>query len=55
LNLVAVREEQGLRPGGFGVMLAKKLVDEVVYNEQGNDVLPVKYVDLFLPRVKQDP
>jgi DNA-binding response OmpR family regulator len=46
LNLVAVREEQGLRPGGFGVMLAKKLVDEVVYNEQGNDVLLVKYIDL---------
>jgi anti-sigma regulatory factor (Ser/Thr protein kinase) len=41
---IAVREEQGLRPGGFGVMLAKKLVDEVVYSEDGNDVLLVKYV-----------
>ena len=36
---------------GFGVMLAKKLVDEVVYNEKGNDVLLVKYVDL--PRESQ--
>ena len=45
LSHVAVREQQGLRPGGFGVMLAKKLVDEVVYNEQGNDALLVKYVD----------
>jgi DNA-binding response OmpR family regulator len=53
LNLVAVREEQGLRPGGFGVMLAKKLVDEVVYNEQGNDVLLVKYVDLPCSRESQ--
>jgi hypothetical protein len=24
-----VREEQGLRPGGFGIMIAKKLVDEI--------------------------
>jgi len=38
------REQQGLRPGGFGLMMAKKLVDELVYNEQGNDVLLVKYL-----------
>jgi len=43
---IAVREEQGLRPGGFGVMMARKLVDELIYNEQGNDVLLVKYLDL---------
>ena len=41
---LAVREEQGLRPGGFGVMLAKKLVDEVVYSEKGNDVLLIKHL-----------
>jgi DNA-binding response OmpR family regulator len=41
---IAVREEQGLRPGGFGVMLAKKLVDEVIYSENGNDVLLIKYL-----------
>jgi DNA-binding response OmpR family regulator len=46
LNHMVAREQQGLRPGGFGVMLAKKLVDEVVYSEEGNDVLLVKYVDL---------
>ena len=39
-----VREEQGLRPGGFGLMMAKKLVDELIYNEQGNDVLLIKYL-----------
>src|SRR5215469_17658007 len=39
-----VREEQGLRPGGFGLMMAKKLVDELIYNEQGNDVLLIKYI-----------
>ena len=46
---IAVREEQGLRPGGFGVMMAKRLVDELIYNEQGNDVLLVKYLDLGAP------
>jgi DNA-binding NarL/FixJ family response regulator len=46
LHCLAVREQQGLRPGGFGVMLSKKLVDEVVYNEKGNDVLLVKYLNL---------
>jgi CheY-like chemotaxis protein/anti-sigma regulatory factor (Ser/Thr protein kinase) len=41
---LAVRETQGLRPGGFGLLLAKKLVDELIYSEHGNDVLLVKYV-----------
>jgi CheY-like chemotaxis protein/anti-sigma regulatory factor (Ser/Thr protein kinase) len=45
LGHVAVREAQGLRPGGFGLLLAKKLVDEIIYSEQGNEVLLVKYVD----------
>ena len=42
---MTVREEQGLRPGGFGLLLAKKMVDELIYSEQGNDVLLVKYID----------
>jgi len=42
---LAVREAQGLRSGGFGLLLAKKLVDELIYSEQGNDVLLVKYVE----------
>ncbi|HUL34074.1 MAG TPA: ATP-binding protein [Candidatus Eisenbacteria bacterium] len=42
---IAVREEQGLRPGGFGLLLARKLVDELIYSEHGNDVLLVKYID----------
>jgi len=41
---LAVRESQGLRPGGFGLLLAKNLVDELIYSERGNDVLLVKYV-----------
>jgi CheY-like chemotaxis protein len=42
---VSMREEQGLRPGGYGVLLAQKLVDELIYDEKGNDVLLIKYLD----------
>jgi anti-sigma regulatory factor (Ser/Thr protein kinase) len=42
---VAVREARGLRPGGFGLLMSKNLVDELIYNEKGNDVLLVKYLD----------
>src|SRR6266853_659742 len=38
------REKQGLRPGGYGVLIAKHLVDELVYSEKGNEVLLVKYL-----------
>ena len=41
----AYRETQGFRPGGYGVLLAKELVDEVIYDEKGNDVLLIKYLD----------
>jgi anti-sigma regulatory factor (Ser/Thr protein kinase) len=40
------REAKGLRPGGYGVLLSQKLVDELIYNEKGNEVLLVKYVDV---------
>ncbi|HXJ91747.1 MAG TPA: ATP-binding protein [Terriglobia bacterium] len=39
-----VRSEQGMRPGGFGILLAQQLVDQLVYNETGNEVLMVKYL-----------
>ena len=42
---MAVRDAKGMRPGGFGVMLAKHLVDDLVYSEKGNEVLLVKYLD----------
>lgn len=35
-----------MRPGGFGVLLAQRLVDQVVYNEQGNEVMLIKYLNL---------
>jgi CheY-like chemotaxis protein len=45
LQHMAVREAKGLRAGGFGMLMAKNLVDELLYNEQGNEVLLVKYLD----------
>jgi DNA-binding response OmpR family regulator len=48
---MAVREDQGLRPGGFGMLLAKKLVDELIYDEKGNDVVLVKYLDPPTPPI----
>jgi anti-sigma regulatory factor (Ser/Thr protein kinase)/ActR/RegA family two-component response regulator len=38
------RNDEGMRPGGYGVMLAKNLVDELVYGEKGNEVLLIKYL-----------
>jgi len=37
-----VREQKGIRPGGFGILMARSLVDDLVYNEKGNEVLLVK-------------
>jgi len=39
------REEKGLRPGGFGLMLVHAKVDELLYNEARNEVVFVKYLD----------
>jgi two-component system, OmpR family, response regulator len=42
---IAMREELGLRPGGYGIQLAKSLVDELIYNEARNEVVMVKYLN----------
>jgi CheY-like chemotaxis protein len=39
-----VREEKGLRPGGFGLMTVQASVDELLYNEKRNEVVFVKYL-----------
>jgi CheY-like chemotaxis protein/anti-sigma regulatory factor (Ser/Thr protein kinase) len=39
---IELRNELGLREGGFGIMLARGLVDEFKYNERGNEVTLVK-------------
>jgi DNA-binding response OmpR family regulator len=40
-----VREEEGLRPGGFGILIAREMVDEMIYNERHNEVVLLKYLD----------
>ncbi len=39
------REVKGLRPGGFGLLVAKAMVDELIYNEAQNEVVLIKYLD----------
>jgi len=39
------REAQGLRPGGYGVLIARHFVDDLIYDEKGNDVLLIKYLN----------
>lgn len=39
-----VRKEKGLRPGGFGLVLARANADELLYNEAHNEVVFVKYL-----------
>jgi anti-sigma regulatory factor (Ser/Thr protein kinase) len=45
LRHVGHREAENLRPGGFGVLLARNSVDELIYNGKGNEVVMIKYVD----------
>jgi len=39
------RQKKGLRPGGFGLLMTKASVDELLYNEAQNEVVFVKYLD----------
>jgi len=41
---IQFRAGAGKRPGGFGILMTRNLVDELVYNERGNAVLFVKYL-----------
>jgi DNA-binding response OmpR family regulator len=40
-----VREEKGIRPGGFGLLMVRESADELLYNEKRNEVVFVKYLD----------
>jgi anti-sigma regulatory factor (Ser/Thr protein kinase) len=39
------REQQGMRAGGYGMLLAAGTVDELIYNETGNEVILIKYLE----------
>lgn len=38
-----VRDAAGMRPGGFGILTAQGIVDELIYSEVGNEVLLIKH------------
>jgi CheY-like chemotaxis protein len=38
------RASLGMRPGGFGILLTRALVDELIYNEKGNEALLIRYL-----------
>jgi anti-sigma regulatory factor (Ser/Thr protein kinase) len=39
------RQEEGMRPGGYGLLVAAGTVDELIYSDIGNEVLLIKYMD----------
>ena len=45
------RQATGLPPGGYGILLARHMVDEVIYGEHGNDVLLIKYLSPVPPQM----
>jgi anti-sigma regulatory factor (Ser/Thr protein kinase) len=38
------RERGGLRPGGFGLLIARQVVDEMIHSERGNEVILIKHL-----------
>lgn len=55
LSHLTHREAEGKRPGGFGMLLTAKLVDEVHYNERGNEVFLVKHLDKLKEKKRSAP
>jgi CheY-like chemotaxis protein len=41
---MTVRDERGIRPGGFGIAMTRTMADELIYNEAQNEVIFVKYL-----------
>jgi anti-sigma regulatory factor (Ser/Thr protein kinase)/CheY-like chemotaxis protein len=39
------RDALGLPPGGYGILLSRHLVDELIHNEKGNEVVLIKYLE----------
>ena len=43
-RVAIVRDELGMRPGGFGIAMARAIADELLYNEAQNEVVLIKYL-----------
>lgn len=44
-QVAVVRDRLGMRPGGFGIAMARAIADELLYNEAQNEVVLIKYLD----------
>ena len=44
LGMARTRAEHGLRPGGFGLLITRQVVDEVIHNERANEVILIKHL-----------
>ena len=42
---IETREAENMRPGGFGMLIASHSVDEVIYSQNGNEVILIKHFD----------
>jgi anti-sigma regulatory factor (Ser/Thr protein kinase)/CheY-like chemotaxis protein len=40
-----IRLADNIRPGGFGMLITSRAVDEVIYNQKGNEVILLKHLD----------
>jgi DNA-binding response OmpR family regulator len=41
---LALRQQMGIRPGGFGLLMTKSFADELIYSAKGNEVILIKYL-----------
>jgi CheY-like chemotaxis protein len=41
---VNIRDQLGIRPGGFGIAMIRAMADELLYNEAQNEVIFIKYL-----------
>ena len=41
---VSYRDSQGIRPGGYGLLMAQRIMDDMVFSEKGNEVVLIKYL-----------
>ena len=42
---MAVRDQLGIRPGGYGIAMTRAIADELLYNEAQNEVIFIKYLN----------
>jgi anti-sigma regulatory factor (Ser/Thr protein kinase)/DNA-binding NarL/FixJ family response regulator len=44
LAVAEARAGSGMRPGGFGLLITRQIVDEMIHSERGNEVILIKHL-----------